>query len=116
MKKIFYSIMALAIAAMTFQSCEDVPMPYDMPEEKPTEPETPEGVAEGDGTLANPFNAYAAIQYTSALDADVNSTEEIYIKGKIVSIEEEYTTNFGNGSYTISEDGTDKNTDRKSVV
>ena len=110
MKKIFYSIMALAIAAMTFQSCEDVPMPYDMPEEKPTEPETPEGVAEGDGTLANPFNAYAAIQYTSALDADVNSTEEIYIKGKIVSIEEEYTTNYGNGSYTISEDGTDKNT------
>ena len=31
MKKILYSVMALAIAAMTFTACEDVPAPYDMP-------------------------------------------------------------------------------------
>jgi RPA family protein len=31
MKKIQYSVMALAIAAMTFTACEDVPAPYDTP-------------------------------------------------------------------------------------
>ena len=31
MKKILYSVMALAIAAMTFTACEDVPAPYDTP-------------------------------------------------------------------------------------
>lgn len=31
MKKILYSVMALAIAAMTFTACEDVPAPYDIP-------------------------------------------------------------------------------------
>lgn len=30
MKKLFYSIIALAIAGLSFTSCEDVPMPYDM--------------------------------------------------------------------------------------
>lgn len=31
MKKIIYSVMMLAMAAFTFTSCEDVPMPYDNP-------------------------------------------------------------------------------------
>lgn len=31
MKKILYSVMALAIATMTFTACEDVPAPYDTP-------------------------------------------------------------------------------------
>ena len=31
MKKILYSVMALAIAAMTFTACEDVPEPYPTP-------------------------------------------------------------------------------------
>lgn len=31
MKKIFYSLFALAISALTLQSCEDVPAPYDIP-------------------------------------------------------------------------------------
>ena len=31
MKKILYSVMALAITAMTFTACEDVPEPYSMP-------------------------------------------------------------------------------------
>ena len=31
MKKIYFSMMALAIAAFTFTSCEDVPEPYNNP-------------------------------------------------------------------------------------
>jgi len=47
MKKILYSVLALAMAAFTFTSCEDVPMPYDDPNnnEGGTEkPVLPEGV------------------------------------------------------------------------
>lgn len=103
--------MTLFLAAMTFQSCEDVPMPYDMPGDNPTDkPEEPKGEAVGDGTLENPFNAVAANNYAKELGSDVESTGDVYIKGKVVSIEEEYSTDYGNGSYTISEDGTDTNT------
>ena len=31
MKKLFYSLFMMALTAMTFTSCEDVPMPYDDP-------------------------------------------------------------------------------------
>ena len=31
MKKLFYSFFVLAMTAMTFMSCEDVPTPYDDP-------------------------------------------------------------------------------------
>ena len=103
--------MTLFLAAMTFQSCEDVPMPYDMPGDNPTDkPEEPKGEAVGDGTLENPFNAVAANNYAKELGSDVESTGDVYIKGKVVSIEEEYSTDYGNGSYTISEDGTGTNT------
>ena len=33
MKKFIYSCLFLAMAAMTFSSCEDVPAPYNMPTE-----------------------------------------------------------------------------------
>lgn len=47
MKKILYSVLALAMAAFTFTSCEDVPMPYDDPNNNgggTEEPTLPEGV------------------------------------------------------------------------
>lgn len=47
MKKILYSVLALAMAAFTFTSCEDVPMPYDDPNNNGggnEKPELPEGV------------------------------------------------------------------------
>ena len=31
MKKVLLSMLAIGIAAFTFTSCDDVPMPYDMP-------------------------------------------------------------------------------------
>lgn len=103
-------MIALAMAAITFTSCEDVPAPYDYPGTGGNNGSETPGEAVGDGTEASPFNCVAALNFTSALDADVESENDVYIKGKIVSIEEEYTTQYGNAAFTISEDGTATNT------
>lgn len=80
-------------------------------EETPDTPDKPEnpGVAEGDGTLEKPFNCVAANQYASSLAADQVSDKDIYIKGKVVSIKENFTTNFGYATFYISDDGTNAN-------
>ena len=44
MKKILYSVVALTMAAFTFTSCEDVPAPYDDPNNNGGGQELPEGV------------------------------------------------------------------------
>ena len=71
-------------------------------------PDTP-GTAQGDGTKENPYNALGAAAYATSLGADVNSPADVYIKGKVASIEEAYGSQYGNGSFTISEDGTTAN-------
>ena len=113
MKKLFYSLFAITMAVFSFTSCEDVPEPYNMPDKPGTGgdqggEEQLEGT--GAGTLLDPFDCIAAINYATALGADVESTEDVYIKGKVVSITEEYTTNYGNASFDISNDGENKNT------
>ena len=59
MKKIYY-LMAMAMMAFTFTSCEDVPEPFG----QPINPNGPEEVIEptGTGTEADPFNIAAAIE------------------------------------------------------
>lgn len=44
MKKILYSVIAITMAAFTFTSCEDVPAPYDDPNNNGGGQELPEGV------------------------------------------------------------------------
>ena len=72
MKKIAYSLMAMAIAAFTFTSCEDVPAPFG----QPTDPGSGEGgdvvVIEpsGSGTEADPYNVAAAIEIAKAMSGD----------------------------------------------
>ena len=92
-----------AMAAFTFSSCEDVPEPYTLP----TQPDaggTTEGEPKGTGTAADPFNSIAAINYCKTLEAGVESDKEVYIKGKVVSIKEQFSTSFGNGSFYIADD------------
>ena len=94
-----------AMAAFTFSSCEDVPEPYTLP----TQPDaggTTEGEPKGTGTAADPFNSIAAINYCKTLEAGVESDKEVYIKGKVVSIKEQFSTSFGNGSFYIADDET----------
>lgn len=116
MKKILYSVMALAIAAMTFTACEDVPEPYPTP--TPTDGSKAIEGAEGDGTLANPFNAIAATNAAKELGSGNVSEQMYYIKGKVVSIAIDSKTGnvlnydqgtYGNATFYISDDGTSTN-------
>lgn len=101
MKKFIYSCLFLAMAAITFSSCEDVPAPYNMP----TEDETPEVQPAGTGTAADPFNVAGAVKYIE----DGGSESELkYVKGKVVSIEK-FDASYGNMIYYISDDGTSTN-------
>lgn len=106
MKKVIKSMLAIAIAAFAFTSCEDVPEPYTIPGEGGAETVVIE--PEGDGSLATPYNVAAALDYVNSLGADVESAQDIYIKGKVVTISEEFGTQFGNATYYISDDGTNK--------
>lgn len=109
MKKVIYSMLALLCAAFAFTSCEDVPMPYDQPGEGGEDPVIVEPV--GDGTLENPYNVAAVLEYTNSLAADEESPSNIYFKGKVVSITTNYDESgtYGNAVFYISDDGTNKN-------
>lgn len=103
MKKILYSVLAIAMAAFTFTSCEDVPAPYDDPNGNITdEPVTIE--PEGDGTEANPYNVAAIIAEAEKLSSGEESDENYYIKGIVTSITENYDGGYGNATYYISDD------------
>ena len=60
--------------------------------------------AQGDGTEANPFNALGAKAFASALASGAESDKDIYIKGKVVSIKENYSTQYGNAAFYIADD------------
>ncbi len=92
------------MTAFTFTSCEDVPAPYDIPNGGNGGGSTTE-VAEGNGTVDSPYNPFAVVQYIKSLEAGVNSSDYVYIKG-IVSSTKEISAQFGNASFYISADGT----------
>lgn len=103
MKKFIYSCLFLAMAAITFSSCEDVPAPYNMP----TEDETPEVQPTGTGTAADPFNVAGVEKY---IDEGGSAETEVYVKGKVVSVVQgSFDASYGSLKYYISEDGTPTN-------
>lgn len=103
MKKFIYSCLFLAMAAITFSSCEDVPAPYNMP----TENESQKVLPSGTGTAADPFNVAGAVKYIE----DGGSESELkYVKGKVVSVEQgSFDATYGSLKYYISDDGTPTN-------
>ncbi len=108
MKKYFISLLCAAISLGFFTACEDVPAPYNIPTEEPTPVVTP-AEPKGTGTLEDPFNAAGAIQAAKALASGAESEQDYYIQGIISTVSESYSTNFGNASFYISEDGTTSN-------
>ena len=101
MNKILKTMMLAAVTAFGLASCEDVPAPFIEPEK----PGTGEVIgAEGNGTLEEPFNVAAVINYVQELGADVESPEKVYIKG-IVCSTKEISAQFGNATFDISADG-----------
>ena len=102
MKKKIYSLLMLAMAAFAFTSCEDVPMPYDMPGSA-SESDEPLVQVVGDGTVENPYNVASALY----LITEGKTTDEaVAVEGIISQIDEIDTGSFGNATYYISDDGT----------
>lgn len=112
MKKLFSKMMLVTMAVAAFVACEDVPEPYDIPGTGNNVPGTSTEIdgGTGDGTLENPFNPIAALNYGNKLASGEESPTYMYVKGKVVDITEQYTTQYGNARFTISEDGSAGNT------
>ena len=89
MKKLFLSLMALAMTAFAFTSCEDVPQPYDTPT---VNVDTTKVVPSGTGTADDPYNVAMAKQL---VNSGTYPTGEVYVKGVITSLQ--------NGTYTFNE-------------
>lgn len=103
MKKILYSVFALAIAAFTFTSCEDVPAPYDDPNDNPSDQPI---VIEpsGDGTATSPYNVARILELAGTLESDESLPNQVYITGKVVEITENYNDGYGNATFYIADD------------
>lgn len=89
MKKLFLSLMALAMTAFAFTSCEDVPQPYDTPT---VNVDTTKVIPSGTGTADDPYNVAMAKQL---VNSGTYPTGEVYVKGVITSLQ--------NGTYTFNE-------------
>ena len=76
-------------------------------------PTPPAGDPKGTGVKDDPYNVAAALDAVKNLtwtNKDVyDKVGPYYVKGKIASITEEYGTQFGNATFTISDDGTASN-------
>lgn len=105
MKRFFHFMTVIALAALTLTGCDDVPMPYNQPSIKPNEPTvTPSGT----GTAEDPYNVAAALQLVNALGADETTENAIYVKGKVMGTPEIETEQYGNATYYITDDGSNK--------
>lgn len=63
------------------------------------------GTPKGTGTKDDPFNSVAANQMASKLAANAKTDKQYYIKGKVVSVKEPFSAQYGNASFYISDDG-----------
>jgi len=88
MKKIIYSVLMMAMAAFTFTSCEDVPMPYD----NPNNPSGRDGGEIGESSL--PFSSSSCNDFTA-----------ITVKGAPWSLGSSYAkaTGYADGTTTETE-------------
>lgn len=66
--------------------------------------------AKGSGTLEDPYNPSGAIEYIKSLGDNIPSENEVYVKGKIASITNEFDKEHGTAVFLISEDGSMKTT------
>ncbi len=102
MKKLFNYLIATAIMAFTFTSCEDVPSPFG----EIIKPDSKEDVViepSGSGTEADPYNVAGVLEFISGLGADVQSTKDVYVKGVITEVKEVFTTQYGNAQFIMSD-------------
>ena len=98
----------LPLSSFLFTSCEDVPMPYNNPLNY-LEPDPDVVVIDpaGDGTKDSPYNVAGVLAYLETLGPDVESTKDIYVTGVVTAVKEQFSTQYGNAQFVISdtEDG-----------
>lgn len=58
----------------------------------------------GTGTLEDPYTVSGAVAYISSLPADEATTANVYIKGKISSITEAFSAQYGNATFYIADE------------
>lgn len=102
MKKNLKLMLAMMIAAFMLASCSDVPSPYSLF----AGDDSAMGEPTGSGTLEDPYNVPAVLNYINTLGAG-ESSDVIYIKGFVSRTVDgqNYDAGHGNGTFYISEDG-----------
>nr|MCR4859508.1 hypothetical protein [Bacteroidales bacterium] len=71
-----------------------------------TQPGAKGPVSTGSGTLEDPYSVAGVLAYIATLSADEESASNVYIKGKVASIKEEFSAQYGNGTFDLKdEDG-----------
>ena len=108
MKKTFKTFALMLAAVLAFSSCADIPAPYNMPEKDSRTGGGSSVVAPaGDGTLASPYNVAAIVAMVKEMEAGVESTEEYYIKGKVLAVTTTEATiaQYGNHTFTMVDEG-----------
>lgn len=103
MKKLFNYLIATALMAFTFTSCEDVPSPFGDIVKPDSGGEEVVIEPSGDGTEANPYNVAGVLEFISGLGADIPSTKDVYVKGIITEITEKFGTQYGNATFIMSD-------------
>lgn len=108
MKRIASYLIAMALVAFTFTSCEDVPSPFG----EIVKPSGEEKVVidpAGSGTEADPYNVAAVVELCSGLASGEQTEKDVYVKGTICEVKEVQTTGtYGNATYWISDDADGK--------
>lgn len=108
MKKLFYSMMAVAIAASTFTACEDVPEPYNNPYDYVIQNngnDVPNADPKGSGTTDDPYNVAGLFAACNNLGADelLNNGTDIFVVGYVAQVGK-FTEIYGELDYYITDD------------
>ncbi|MBR1547218.1 MAG: hypothetical protein IJ637_00625 [Prevotella sp.] len=101
MKRITSYLIAVALMAFTFTSCEDVPSPFGTVVAPKSETAVTIDPA-GSGTVADPYNVAATQNLISTLGADISS-ETIYVRGYISDLGDGVSTQYWNAQFYISD-------------
>lgn len=69
----------------------------------------------GSGTKADPYTVFGVNEYLQELGSGVVSPDAVCVKGKVSRITEEFSADFGNATFFISDDGSFYGTDDKNI-
>lgn len=58
----------------------------------------------GSGTLEDPYTVTGVLRYIATLGADAESPDDVYVKGKVASVTEPFSTQFGNATFVMMSD------------